>query len=65
MRPHCHRRVANRLVFGVARHTGIVEACDASGELERERELGSSDLAHGIIEGEAQHLDEEVDGVAG
>ena len=28
-------------------------------------ELGSGDLAHGIVEGKAQDLDKEVDGVAG
>ena len=27
--------------------------------------LGSSDLAHGVVEGQAEHLGKEVDGVAG
>ena len=27
--------------------------------------LGSSDLVHGIVEGQAEHLDTEVDGIAG
>jgi len=29
------------------------------------RELGAGDLAHGVVEGEAEDLDKEVDGVAG
>jgi len=27
--------------------------------------LGPSNFAHGVVEGEAEHLDKEVDGVAG
>ena len=40
-------------------HTGIIT-------LRSERSfLGAGDLAHGVVEGEAEHLDMEVDGIAG